>query len=225
MTGLFERAVGEDWSTLHPQVRDRYGLEVAGGREAVGVGRMDELTRSPLALPVLWLATIDDFLFPEGGTDVRFSVVTEPFVDGNGNEALRLERRFDTSPPRTFVDTLRWNPARDCIVDLFGTRGHVAADLYADAEDGALALSIGTQYLRVGGRSLALPGPLSARGRLTDWYDDETECFRVEADIENPLVGSIFGYEGSFQNDFRSVDDGSASRPPLADVELPGERG
>ncbi|MWV41739.1 DUF4166 domain-containing protein [Natrialba sp. INN-245] len=224
MTGLFERAIGEEWSTLHPQVRERYGVESSDGREAVGVGQMDELTRSPLAVPALWLGTFDDFLFPESGTDVRFSIVTEPFVDGNGNEALRLERRFDTSPPRTFVDTLRWNPARGCIVDLFGTRGLVGADLHAAADDGALALSIGTQYLRVGGRSLALPALLSARGRLTDWYDEDDECFRVEADIENPLVGSVFGYEGGFESEFRSADGDPADRPPLADVRLPGER-
>ncbi len=156
-------------------------------------------------MPALWLATFDDFLFPRAEPTFA-SRSSRSRSSTNGNEALRLERQFDTSPPRTFVDTLRWNPARGCIVDLFGTRGLVGADLHAAADDGALALSIGTQYLRVGGRSLALPALLSARGRLTDWYDEDDECFRVEADIENPLVGSVFGYEGGFESEFRSAD-------------------
>ncbi|OAQ53181.1 hypothetical protein HTG_06815 [Natrinema mahii] len=226
MTGLFERAVGEGWDTLHPRVRERYGLEAGEDRQAVGVGRMDDLQRNPLATPIRWLATLDDFLFPEGGTDVPFSIVTEAFVDDAGNEALCLHRRFGTDPPREFVDTLRWNPARGCLTDLFGRRGHVAADLHVRADDGALALSIGTQWLRAGGRYVALPGPLSVDGRLRDWYDDDSDRFRVAADITNPIVGTVFGYTGRFESDFRAVDRDAAARTrsDLGGVDLPGER-
>ncbi|MBZ6495129.1 DUF4166 domain-containing protein [Natrinema longum] len=223
MTGLFEREVGPAWRTLHPRVRERYGLTAGEGHEAVGVGRMTDLARHPLAVPALWLGTLDDFLFPEGGTDVPFTIVTEPFVDCDGNEALTLRRRFETSPPRTFVDTLRWNPARGCLTDLFGHRGHVAADVHVDAEDGALALSIGTQWLRIGGRYLALPSPLSVDGRLRDWYDDEADRFRVAASITNPLLGRVFGYDGAFENELRPSDGDATARPALGGIALPGE--
>ncbi|TYL39774.1 DUF4166 domain-containing protein [Natronococcus pandeyae] len=225
MTGLFEREVGEGWIRLHPRVRERYGLESGDSRIAVGVGRMDELERHPLALPALWLGTVDDFLFPEAGTDVPFTITTEPFVDAAGNEALFLRRRFETSPPRTFVDTLRWNPARGCITDLFGRRGVVAADLQIEAAEGALALSIGTQWLRVGERYLALPEHLSTDGRLRDWYDDAMEEYRVAAEITNPLLGTVFGYEGTFENEFRSRETGTDDPPEAAldGIDLPGE--
>ncbi|WP_306054928.1 DUF4166 domain-containing protein [Natronococcus wangiae] len=223
MTGLFEREVGEGWERLHPRVRERYGLESAGGRAAVGVGRMDVLERHPLALPALRLGTVDDFLFPETGTDVPFAITTEPFVDADGNEALFLRRRFETSPPRTFVDTLRWNPARGCITDLFGRRGAVAADLHIDAEDGALALLIGTQWLRIGERYLALPETLSADGRLRDWYDDAAGRYRVAAEITNPLLGTVFGYEGTFENEFRSRETVESPTSALDEIDLPGE--
>lgn len=237
MTSLFEREVGEEWQTLHPRVRDRYGLEAGEGREAVGVGRMHTLTRTPLAVPVLWLSTLDDFLFPERGTDVPFTITSRAFVDDNGNEALFLHRRFETSPPRTFVDTLRWNPARECITDLFGRHGLVAADLHISAGDasgatrpasersdgGALALSIGAQWVRLGDRYLGLPGPVSAEGRLRDWYDEDDGRFRVAAEITTPVLGAVFGYEGTFENEFRAADTGAPSQPSLGGVALPGE--
>ncbi|WP_226482278.1 DUF4166 domain-containing protein [Natrinema amylolyticum] len=225
MTGPFEREVGDAWETLHPRVRDRYGLESAEDREAVGVGRMQTLDRSPLAAPTLRLGTLDDFLFPERGTDVPFTIITEPFVDDDGNEALVLRRRFKTSPPRTFVDTLRWNPDRGCLTDLFGRHGYVAADVHIDAEDGALALSIGAQWLRVGGRYLEFPSPLSVDGRLRDWYDDDDGRFRVSAAIINPLLGTVFEYEGTFENEFRPREADTDTAPPsaLGGVDLPGE--
>ncbi|MDS0476089.1 DUF4166 domain-containing protein [Natrinema sp. 1APR25-10V2] len=223
MTGLFERAVGDDWDTLHPRVRERYGLESGEDREAVGVGRMDDLERSTLALPVLWLGTIDDFLFPEGGTDVPFRITTEAFVDDAGNEALFLHRTFETDPPREFVDTLRWNPARGCITDLFGRRGLVAADLRVRADDGALALSIGTQWLRAGDTYVALPDRLSIDGRLRDWYDAESARFRVAAEITNSLIGTVFGYTGTFESDFRAVDRDATTSATHGGVDLPGE--
>ncbi|WP_222915335.1 DUF4166 domain-containing protein [Natrinema sp. SYSU A 869] len=225
MTGLFEREVGDAWETLHPCVRDRYGLESDEGREAVGAGQMYDLDRTPLAVPVLWLGTLDDFLFPERGTNIPFTIITEPFVDDEGNEALVLRRRFDTSPPRTFVDTLRWNPARGCLTDLFGRHGYVAADVHIDAEDGALALSIGTQWLRVGGRYLELPSPLSAGGHLRDWYDDDDGRFRVSAAITNSVLGTVFEYEGAFENELRPREAVADAAPPsaLGGIDLPGE--
>jgi hypothetical protein len=219
VTGLFARALGEAWDDLHPQIRDRYGLVAGEHREAVGRGTMQRLTRHPLAVPVLWLGTHDDFLFPEQGTDVPFSITTEAFVDEAGNEALFLRREFETDPPRQFVDTLRWNPERECITDLMGRGGHVVTDLSLDVEEGDLVLDIGRQWLRVRGRYVPLPGPLAASGTLRDCYADR---FRVSAEIGNALLGRIFAYEGTFQNEFHAVDADAPTESRLGGVALPG---
>lgn len=223
MTGLFERALGDEWDDLHPRIRERYGLVAAEDREAVGTGEMHRLSRHPLAVPVLWLGTVEDFLFPEQGTDVPFSITSEAFVDGNGSEALFLGRRFETSPPREFVDTLRWNPARGCVTDLFGRNGRVAADLHLGVDDGDLALTLGAQWLRVGGRYVPLPGPLAVDADLRDRYDDDAERFRVAAEISNPLIGRVFAYEGAFESEFRPVDGDATTSSALGGVALPGE--
>ncbi len=220
MTSLFEREVGETWDTLHPRVRERYGIETSEGREAIGVGQMAKLGHSRRAIPALWAGPIDDTLFPESGTDVPFRILTSPFLDSNGNEALILDRRFETDPPRRFVDTLRWNPNRGCLTDLYGHRGLIAADLHITADHGALVLSIGTQWLRLGDRYVELPELCSINGRLCDWYDDERGRFRVAADITNPLVGQVIGYEGSFETEYRSAQPTASA---LGSIALPGE--
>jgi len=218
---LFEREIGDEWTTLHPRVRERYGLEASEGREAIGVGQMAKLGHSTRAEPALWLGTIDDTLFPDGGTDVPFRIITEPFLDANGNEALFLDRRFDTDPPRRFVDTVRWNSDRGCLTDLYGHRGLVAADLHIRAVDGAIALSIGTQWIRLGDRYLELPDAFAIDGHLRDWYDDGRDRFRVAADITTPLVGQVIGYEGRFENEFRSTEQ-SETTSALGAIDLPG---
>ena len=222
MTPLFERALGEEWDELHPKLRERYGVVAGENREAVGTGEMSRLSRNALALPVLYLGTTDDFLFPEQGTDVPFSITTRAFVDDEGHEALVLERRFETEPARTFVDTLRWNPKRDCITDFFGRSGHVVADLHLRAADGALALDLGRQWLRVRGRYVAVPGALAVDGSLRDWYDGDTSTYNVAIDIRTSLVGRVFACRGRFRNELRPVGSTARTTPSLGGVDLPG---
>lgn len=222
MTALFERALGDGWGDLHPKLRERYGVVPGDDREVVGTGEMDRLTRGRLALPALWLGTLDDFVFPEQGADVPFTITTDAFVDDAGREALFLDRRFETDPPRHLVDTLRWNPQRGCITDLYGRRGHVVADLHLRADDGALVLELGRQWLRVRGRYLPQPGALSVAGAIRDWYDDAAGEFHVAIDIRHPLVGRVFACEGQFENELRSADPDAPPRSSLGVVDLPG---
>ena len=220
MPALFERALGDAWEDLHPRIRDRYGVVTDDERDVVADGTMRHLVASYLAYPVLLLGTLDDFLFPARGTDVPFRMTTEAFVDDAGNEALFLERVFEADPRRTFVDTLRWNPSRGCITDLFGRRGYVAADLFLDVTDDALTLTLGEQWIRLGDRYVALPAPLGVDVTLRDSYDEQ---FQVAAEITNPLVGEIFAYRGSFENEFREIDPGTSTSSRLARAELPGD--
>lgn len=213
MPALFERAIGADWTSLHRRLRDRYGLVADDDQLAVGRGRMRELRRSALAVPVLLLATADDFLFPEDGTDVPFTSTTTAFEDANGYEGLVFRRDFGTDPPRTFLDALRYNHDRNCITDIFGRRGHVAADLHVGVEEGDLTLELGTQWLRVGGRYVRFPSPLAARGSLREWYDETTGNVRVTASIRGPLVGELVGYAGQFDHEFHDADAADADAP------------
>jgi hypothetical protein len=222
MAGLFERELGTEWEQLHPQIRDRYGLEAAQERQAVGRGTMSRLERHPLVAPMLWLCSLDDLLVPVAGTDMSFTITTTAFVDDAGYEALFLDRQFQTDPPTTFVDTLRWNPKRGCLTDLLGRHGLVAVDVSLSVVDNILDLTLGRQWLRIGQRYVSLPEQLSVSGTLRDWYDDDAEQFGVAADVSSPLLDTVFGYQGQFQNSFRPLSDAQHVHRPHTDTPLPG---
>ena len=224
MVCLFERALGDDWLALNPRLRERYGVVTDHGRQAVGRGTMSRVDRPIHAAPLLRLFARDDLLVPDCGVDVPFTITTTPLIDANGYEALFLHRSFEFDQPRRFVDTVRWNPDRGCLTDLLGRHGQIATDIFLSESDGALELTLGTQWIRVGDRYYPLPEQLAAAGTLTDWYDDDRGRFEVEAAVKNPIAGDVFGYRGQFENSFRRLDDatdGTIDRSH-ADTAIPG---
>jgi hypothetical protein len=221
VTSLFERALGEQWDDLHPKLRDRYGLVADDDSVTVGRGTMTRLSTGAVAWPVLWLATRQDFVFPESGADVPFEIRTHAALDGRGAEALHLRRHFETSPSRDFVDVLRWNYRDDCLTNVFGRDGYVAANLDLAVEDGGIAIEIGPQWVHVGGRWLRLPDPLAAGGSLRDWYDDYAERYRVAASITNQLAGHLVGYHGGFQTSFEDAPEEFPGKRQLLEMGLP----
>ncbi|WP_435151544.1 DUF4166 domain-containing protein [Haladaptatus sp. DFWS20] len=223
VTSLFERALGDDWERLHPEIPERYGLVSDDNRMAIGRGRMTRLSRGAIALPALWLGTTQNFLFPEGGTDVPFEIRSNAFTDPQGYEALWLRRQFETNSVRRFDDTMRWNPERTCITDFYGTDGRIVADIHLSVEDGGLVIRLGDQWIRVGERYVSLPEPLTADATLQDWYDEYAGRFRVTAAVTNPLAGHIFGYQGVFDNELRNADGNRATDTTIRRVRLPGE--
>ena len=221
MTGLFERALGDEWNSLHPALRERYSLTSTDDRSLLGSGRID-LSRNVLAYPILWAGTAEDFLFPEAGFDIPFTIRTDAFEDTEGYEALTFRREFDTEPRRTFVDTFRWNPERECVTNLFGREGRVVADLYPTVEDGALRLEVGDQWVRAWDYH-PLPEPLWVDAVTRDWYDEGAERHRIGATITNPLVGHVFGYTGVFDLEREPASDERVTHPALRSVDLPAE--
>lgn len=205
--GVFARALGEDWERLHPKVRERYGLGAGEGRQAIGHGTMTQIDRALVAVPAFWLLGLDDILVRKQGQDIPFTITSTPFEDEHGVPALFLHREFGFDSPEYFVDTLRWNPHTDSIIDLLGWRGQLGVELSIAAVDGALELTLGRQWLRVRGRYIRIPRPLAVSGTLVDRYDENCEEYTVNASVRLPVLGTVFSYSGYFENSFRPRDD------------------
>jgi hypothetical protein len=224
MTGVIEREAGAAWDDLHPKVRERYGLSTDGEvGSVVGRGRMAELTHGTLALPALLVGPLRNTLFPETGTDVPFEIRTDAFRDSRGREALAFRRAFEVTDAlgrertRRYDSTMVYTEEHGAI-DFLGTGADAAVSVEARAEDGALVLEAGDAWLPVAGRWIPLPDALGADVTVRDWYDDSEGCYRVELDVSNPLLGHVLGFEGSFTQTARSVDESGARRRAAAAV-------
>lgn len=217
MKSLFERAVGDGWSELHLRLRERYGFTSADGVKAVASGDMAEIETSYLASPLLRLLSRDDFLFPCHEEDISYRVESHAFQDERGFEAVYIERRFDTTPPRRFVDTLYWNPERGTVTDVYGRNGRITSELRMTEEDGDLSITLGNQWLRTGGSYRRLHTPFNVSANLRDGFSREEDRYKVEARVRNPLLGEIYRYTGWFRHEFQ---ESPADTPPEDAVEV-----
>ncbi|WP_436912108.1 DUF4166 domain-containing protein [Halosimplex marinum] len=219
MTGVYEHALGEVADDLHPEVRERYALGPDDAFATVGRGLMD-ITRSAVALPVLYAMPARNLLFPESGEDVPFSVTTVGWRDPAGYEALTTRREFDfDGKVRQFDSTTVWDADRERLFDFLGTGGHVVSELHPRVEDGVLVVEGGKQWTRVGGRYLPTPGPLAVDVTVRDRYDEDDEQFHVTATVESGLVGHILGYRGSFTQERREMDRVPDDLKPVTGVD------
>ncbi|MFD1513313.1 DUF4166 domain-containing protein [Halomarina rubra] len=218
MTGVYERALGDAASDLHPEVYERYDLSSEDDRVCVGRGRM-HISRGTHVLPALVAMPRLNLLFPEAGRDVPFSVRTAGFRDEAGHEVLATVREFEFGETRRRFDSLTlWDANADRLLDFLGTGGHLVTELHPRVEAGALVVESGRQWGRLAGRYVELPGPLAASVEVQDRYDDADERFHVHAVVENALAGHVLSYRGAFTEEVDARESVPHDLRPTAGV-------
>ena len=204
--GVFARALGADFARLHPQLQRRFGVGVAAGYSCVGRGAMSEVRRGPWwTLPFLAIGTMRNIMFPERGTDIPFQIDNHAYVDSLGRETVTFVRTMTVRPGRRrrFDATMIYSEARGRIIDYLGTHQHLAVDLdLAVTDDGGLRLTSGAQRFYEGPLAFRFPMLFSGRAYLTERFDDARECFVIDLEVRNDLLGFLFGYSGSFECEF-----------------------
>ncbi|MFN3215842.1 MAG: DUF4166 domain-containing protein [Acidimicrobiales bacterium] len=198
---IYRRALGADFDRLHPEIRRRFDLDSTIDVAHLGSGVMHRITRGPkLISPFLWLGTTRNLLFPESGTDVPFTVANYAYRDAFGRETITWHRRFDLGHrSRTFDATMIYSAERGTIVDYLGSHQHLATDLVCHVDsEGGINFTSGEQRFYERGLRFRFPRALTGHARVREWFDDIAGCFRIEVDVTNPIVGHVFGYQGSF---------------------------
>ncbi|MDZ7745229.1 MAG: DUF4166 domain-containing protein [Halobacteriales archaeon] len=219
MTGVYAAKLGDEADNLHQRVRDRYALASTDDSVCVGRGEMD-ITRGTLVLPGLYAMPHWNLLFPERGEAVPFTVTTAG-VEVAGREALITQRAFTfESTTRRFDSLTVYDDDRDRLFDFLGRGGHIVSELHPRVESGELVIEGGKQWARVAGRYLPLAGPMAATVEVRDNFLDSEDCFRVRAEVTNPLVGEILGYSGTFTQTTESRETESL-RPGATPTTLP----
>ena len=210
MKSIYERAMGSDFTRLHPEIQRRFGFSSADNVASIGTGVMEEIWHGPpYTLPFLYVGSWRSIMIPESGRNVPFQIVNYAYMDELGRETVTWIRTFQTKRPRRFDAYMIYSEQRQRIVDYLGTHQHLAVDIELSvAPNGGLALRSGAQRFYEGLLGFSFPMLFSGVADVCEWYDEVSRCFRIEVVVQNRTWGRLFGYKGHFQVDWRPVSSG-----------------
>ena len=208
MTSIYQRTMGSDFCKLHPKIQRRFGFSSEDHTASIGTGTMERIWHGRVyTLPFLWVGTWRRIMFPERGTNIPFTIQNYAYVDRFGRETVTWIRTFQTRKTRRFDATMIYSLQRNRIVDYLGTHQHLAVDidLSVDERTKGLRLRSGEQRFYEGLIGFRFPMLFSGVAEVLEWYDDQTERYRIRVEVTNPRWGTLFGYEGSFEVEWKQV--------------------
>ena len=214
MTSIYRRALGSDFDRLHPEIQRRFGFDSHDAIASIGRGVMDEVWCGRFyTVPFLYVGTWRRIMFPEVGRDIPFTIENYAFVDDFGRETVSWIRTFDSTKQRRFDAYMVYSEGRGRIVDYLGSHEHLAVDLdLAVDEEGGLRLTSGDQRFYEGILGFRFPLLFSGVAEVREWFDDVSGRFRIAVNVRNRTWGPLFGYQGTFNVEWRPVEAGSV--PP-----------
>lgn len=205
---IFRTAMGADFDRLHPELRRRFSVGLAGGEACTGHGVMERIWHGRgFVKPFLALGGTRNILVPRAGRNVPFMIENVPYADTFGRETVSFVRTFDLpGRPRRFDAQMVLSPKGDRVLDYLGTHQHLASDLHLSAEpDGSLLIRSGEHRFREGPVDVRVPELIGADAEVRESYDDSTGRFRIRVRVEDRRFGPLFGYEGTFRATYTDV--------------------
>ena len=198
---IYEKVLAEDFTRLHPKLQKRYAFEEPIFKAS---GTMNRITGGPKWLtPLFLLGAKSKFVFPESGKDIPFTIINTASVSTTGNEEIYWERTFHFPNKTRYFNALMSLDEKQLVVkDYLGEPPLLYSDLrFIVTDNGALKIESLDQRLVLGKIEIPLPKFLQGLATVTETYDELHEVFRITVDVKNPLVGSVFSYEGEFTAD------------------------
>lgn len=205
---IFRTAMGADFDRLHPELRRRFSVGLAGGEVCTGHGVMDRVWHGRgFVKPFLVLGGTRNILVPRAGRNVPFMIENVPYADTFGRETVSFVRTFDLpGRSRRFDAQMVLSPKGDRVLDYLGTHQHLASDLHFRAEpDGSLLIRSGEHRFREGPVDVRVPELIGADAEVRESFDDSTGRFHIQVRVVNRHFGPLFGYEGSFRATYTDV--------------------
>lgn len=207
MASIYEEALGDDFSKLHPLLQKQYALSSSDKVMTVRSGVMSRVWHGGvLTWPGLYIGALRNIMFPESGTNVPFQVENYLYRDRFGRETVSWLRSFRMSRLRKFDEYFIAGDKPKQFKVYVGTHQHLVADMELSVDErGGLRMETGNQRLYEGHLAFRFPMALSARATVQEWYDEKARSLRIHVDVKNPWYGSVFGCEGLFQVEHREL--------------------
>lgn len=196
---IYQTLLGIDFLKLHPKLQERYALPI--GEPFYAMGTMSKIeTGAKWLTPLLKLATRWQFLFPENGRDVPFTIKNSSRILPNGEAEVYWERTFYFEDvTRHFNAFMTIDAERRVVKDYLGEPSLFYSDLKFDvSSEGRLLIRSGLQRVVVGQVELPIPRLLEGAVSVEEGYDDVRDVFTIQVYIHNLIVGRLMAYEGEF---------------------------
>ncbi|KMJ57166.1 hypothetical protein AB685_17295 [Bacillus sp. LL01] len=196
---IYQELLGEDFQKLHPKLQARYSLSV--DKPFSGVGTMTKIEAGASWLkPFLTLATRWQFLFPESGENVPFTIKNTCRTLPNGEAEIYWERSFNFEKvTRKFNAFMTIDPKRGVVKDYLGEPSLFYSDLTLRVTpEGHMQILSGLQRVVLGKLEIPILRFLEGVVTVEEGYDEDREVFTIQVNIQNPIVGRVMAYEGEF---------------------------
>jgi len=201
---IYQSAMGNQFEKLHEKLRERYKFQ--NEKPFVASGTMTYIEGGPKWLyPLFKLAVRWKFLFPEHGKDIPFKIVNTPQIGPNGEKQIHWERIFyfeKEKKKRYFNALMSLDEEQQIIQDYLGEPFLFYSDLLLSAtSSGNLKIESKRQRFICGRWEIPLPKIFQGLATVIESYMDEEDLYLIRVIVKNPLIGTLFSYEGEFKRD------------------------
>jgi len=205
-TPIYQRALGNGFARLQPQLQDYFSLAPGSGHFGVGEGVFDVVgCRQAWLRPLLRLATGEQAFFPEYGEGIPFRIENHAHLDPFGRSSLTARREiFFPGTTRLFHDTTSFDSSgnRHGLVDYVGRYRRLVTDLNLSVTaEGRLRGVSEASRLFLGPLRIPLPDALDAKAYAEQWWEPREGSHgkhRIQVKVIQPQVGLVLVYAGAF---------------------------
>jgi len=197
---IYSALLGENFQKLHPKLQDRYALPLNQPFHAKGV--MHQIQNgNKLLYPFYHLAAKTNFLFPESGENIPFTLMNRCIINHNKEAEVEWVRTFQLPGVlRKFNAKMTIDPQKQIVKDYLGDLSFLYSDLlFSITEEGFLMINSGEQRIRIGKREIPIPKMLRGRVTVLEGYDEDKGVYTIHVSIYSDLVGRIMMYAGEFR--------------------------
>lgn len=201
---IYSTLLGKTFHKLHPKLQHRYALPL--DRAFYAEGMMSEIQNgSKLLAPFYRLASKLNFLFPESGDNIPFTIVNRCLINEDGEAEVTWERTFFfPMAVRRFNAKMTVDLEKQLVKDYLGDVPLFYSDLLFDVtKDGFLMITSGMQKVVLGKKEISIPNLLQGRVNVLEGYDELKEVYTIHVSIYNSLIGRIMMYAGEFKESTR----------------------
>lgn len=199
---IYKQIMGKQFYQLQPMLQQRYTLSEGKPFKAKGI--MKKISGGPKwLLPLFFLGTRWKFLFPESGEQVPFTIINTSQTGPNGEKQVHWERIFHFPEKKRYFNALMsLDHDKHVVKDYLGEPSLFYSELVFFVSDkGHMRIESRKQRFVIGPIEIPLPRTFQGIVQVTEYYIEEKDVFSIHVLITNPLIGTLFEYEGEFKAD------------------------